>query len=195
MSKLVLDVSNNNSITADFLHKSDAVALICKATEGTSFRDGTYRAHRDAARIVGIPFGGYIFLHALAPGNEAEYFLSYAKPRKGDIQPIVDAEGGGLDSTSIEVMAKRTVACLRALTTDGFKPLWYSNLAFAEAMLHYQPGLKNWRLWVAQYTAQRSPVGHGVTVVMWQFSETYKVQGRRFDASHLYVPIERLLIP
>lgn len=195
MSKLVLDVSNNNPITADLLHKSDAVGLICKATEGTTFRDHTYITHRDTARVVGVPFGGYVFLHASAGGNEAEFFLEFAKPKKGDIQPVVDAEAGGLDGVSVGVMAKRALACLRALTANGYKPLWYSNLAFAEAALHYEPGLKRFRLWVAQYAAQRSPVGHGATVVLWQFSESYRVHDRRYDASRLYVPIERLLIP
>lgn len=190
---IILDVSNNNPITGPLLQASGAVALICKATEGDSFRDGTYPAHRALAKAAKIPFGGYLFLHPDSPGNEAEFFLKYAKPKPGDLQPIVDSET--LTSGGMLQAAHRTFICLYRLKEAGYSPLLYSSTSMLEAMFHYQPQLTQYRIWQAQYAAKRSPLGHGATVVMWQFSQSYKVQNKRYDASTLFAPLQSLLIP
>ena len=189
----VLDVSNNNPISGNLIHASGAVALICKATEGNTFKDATYPVHRSEAQHAGIPFGGYLFLQPDAATGEAAFFLAVAKPKPGDIQPIVDSET--ISVHGMAPTAQRTLQCLQALEGAGYDPILYSSLSMLEAMLHYQPILKKYRMWQAQYAAQRSPIGHGATVVLWQFSATYKVQNRRFDASRLFVPLTTLLIP
>ena len=94
MSALVLDVSNNNTIGTTMLRRSGAVALIAKATQGTVYRDPTYSAHRAVAKAVGVPFGGYTYLMPNSAGNEAQWFLDFAQPHRGDLQPVVDVGQG-----------------------------------------------------------------------------------------------------
>lgn len=187
--KLVLDVSNNNTIGTTLLRRSGAVGLYCKATQGTTFRDGTYSAHREVAKAVGVPFGGYLYLMPASTGNEAQYFLDFALPRKGDLQPVVDAESG-----SPQPEAARALSCLQALTHAGYTPLLYGSASYLLAMLIDEPALAKFRMWEADYAPRREPLQHHASVVMWQFSETYRVLWRRFDASRLFVPIDELRI-
>ena len=189
MRPLVLDVSNNRTIRAEELRRTPAVALIAKATEGTSFLDSTYGAHRAAARGCRIVFGAYHFLHADSYGDQAEYFLRYAKPVRGDLQPIVDAETG-----MVAPEGKRAYACLSELDQRGYRPLLYSSWAYLREMIKAEPRLTRFRIWQANYGPVRFPVGLGASVVMWQFTETYPVALSRYDASRLLVPLDSLRI-
>jgi GH25 family lysozyme M1 (1,4-beta-N-acetylmuramidase) len=201
--KLVLDVSNNAPITLrDFL-TSRAVALIAKATEGTSFQDKTLTAHREVARKTGKPFGSYLFLHPDSAGSEAAAYLRFARPRRGDIQPIIDAE---VTNLSILKLAYRTHSCANALEAEGYKPLLYASAGIWTQLVAVEPALKRLRVWEAQYpgrytrwfprlSALRIRLTRGVSVVMWQWTDSYAVAGRRYDASALLVDIKGLLIP
>lgn len=186
---LVLDVSNNNTIGTTMLKRSGAVGLYCKATQGTTFRDNTYSEHRQVAQAVGIPFGGYLYLMPTSAGNEAQFFLDFALPHKGDLQPVVDAEIGLPDQE-----AKRALSCLRALEDAGYQPILYSSASRLLGMLLNEPALSKYRMWEADYAPRREPLQHHSTVVLWQFSQSYRVLWRRFDASRLFVPIDSLRI-
>jgi GH25 family lysozyme M1 (1,4-beta-N-acetylmuramidase) len=201
--KLVLDTSNVNPITLDNLRASKAVALISKATEGTSFKDKWYGDQRRAARAAGVPFGAYVFLHPDSTGDEAKFFFEYARPRVGDIQPIVDAEVTTLGSAAL---AKRAYACLRALEARGFDPILYASAGIWTGMIAAEPRLKRYRVWEAQYPGRfarwfprfaklRIRLRHGVSVVLWQWTDAYTVNGHRYDASALLARRERILIP
>jgi GH25 family lysozyme M1 (1,4-beta-N-acetylmuramidase) len=187
---LIIDVSNNNPIDAGQLRVSGAVALTCKATEGTGFVDKTYPTHRKLATQAQIPFGGYLFLLDDSDGSEAEYFLEHAGPRRGDLQPIVDAETG---VTTPE--AHRAYRCLSSLDDKGYRPILYSSWSYLRQMLKVEPRLARFRVWEAAYGVLRPRVGMGTSVCMWQFSDRYPVQGGRYDASRLLVPLDVLRIP
>lgn len=189
---VVIDTSNNNPISLTQLKEAKPAALICKATEGTNFKDATYPGQRELARKLGIPFGAYLFLHPGSKGDEAEFFLEYAKPKPGDLQPVIDVEIR--DGASFATVAARAESCAKALEAKGFHPLLYSYTSFLQDLYHYQPQLTRLRVWQAAYTSIRPVLGHGATVVMWQFSETYPVGGGRFDASRSFVPISSLIV-
>lgn len=187
--ELVLDVSNNRTIDARRLRASNACALIAKATEGTSFLDRTYQLHRNVAHEVGVPFGGYLYLHPNSPGNEAEYFLAWAKPRKGDLEPIVDAETG-----LAKPEAARALSCLETLAGHGYRPILYGSASYLRAMLDDEVNLRGYRLWEADYARAREPIRHTASVVLWQYTERFRVGLSFYDASHLFVPIGELRI-
>lgn len=201
--KLVLDVSNNRPISARDFKASGSVALIAKATEGTSFQDKTLSAHRTTAGINGKPFGSYLFLHPDSAGSEAAAYLKFARPRRGDIQPIIDAE---VTTMGTAELARRAQACARALEAKGYAPILYASAGIWTSLVAAQPRLKRLRVWEAQYpgrytrwfprlAALRIRLQHGVSVVMWQWTDSYAVGGRRYDASALLVDIKGLLIP
>jgi len=201
--EMVLDVSSNNTITELQLHRSGAVALIAKATEGTSYQDPTYAEHRAVARSAGVPFGSYVFLHPKSTGDEAAYYLEYAKPKPGDIQPIIDCEVA--DGQPMSAVAARCNACGTALEQAGFAPILYSSASFLRQLHTAEPALKRFRVWEAQYPGNltswspgvrnlREKLNDGSSVVMWQWTATDVVGGGRFDASLLLADLDSLLI-
>jgi GH25 family lysozyme M1 (1,4-beta-N-acetylmuramidase) len=201
--KPVLDVSNVNPIDPKTFTESGSVALIAKATEGTSFQDKTLGAHRTVARSARKPFGSYLFLHPNSTGSEAAFYLKYARPRVGDIQPIIDAEVTNLGTAEL---AKRTESCARALEAEGYRPLLYASAGIWRELVKVDPKLKRLRVWEAQYPGRftrwfpriarlRIRLGTGVSVVLWQWTDSYAVGGRRYDASALLTDIGNLQIP
>lgn len=203
-SRLVLDVSNNTPITASEVRASKAVALIAKETEGVSFKDGTAARHRDVARACGIPFGGYLFLRMTSQGSEADAFLRYAKLRAGDIQPVIDAEV--TDGHTMTQVAKRVDAEARTLERHGYRPILYASSSFWLGLYSAHPSLRRLRVWEAQYPGRftrwtprlarlRIRLRHGATVVLWQWTSSYAIGHKRYDASRLMVPLRKILIP
>ena len=200
--KLVLDVSNNDTIDQKTFQASGAVALIAKATEGTGFRDNTLGQHRAVARAEGKPFGSYLFLHPNSNGSEAAYYLDYAKPKPGDLQPIIDAE---VASLGVPELARRTQSCAKALEAKGYRPLLYASAGIWTGLAAAEPRLKRLRVWEAQYPGRfsrwfpklaqmRIKLRHGVSVVMWQWTDSYQVAGRHYDASALLTNIDNIRI-
>jgi GH25 family lysozyme M1 (1,4-beta-N-acetylmuramidase) len=197
-----LDVSNNAPITAAEVKAAGCSVLLCKATEGTGFKDSTLATHRQIAKDLGIPFGSYVFLHPDSKGSEAQFYLDYAQPRKGDVQPIIDAE---VTSMGTQELADRTLACARALQAAGYRPILYASSSIWEELILWRPALKGLHVWEAQYPGRfarwfpklaklRLRLRHGVTVVLWQFSDSFQVGPKKFDASFILAPINKLLI-
>jgi len=201
--RLVLDVSNVNPIDLKTFATSGSVALIAKATEGSSFQDKTLAAHRMVAAQSKVPFGSYLFLHPNSTGSEADFYLKYARPRKGDIQPIIDAEVTNLGT---DELAARTQRCARALEAKGYKPLLYASSSIWKSLVVAEPKLKRLRVWEAQYPGRftrwlpriatlRIKLGTGVTVVLWQWTDVFSVGNHSYDANVLLTDISNILIP
>lgn len=202
--QLILDVSNNDPIPAGDVRASGCVALICKETEGTSFHDSTAPHHREVAHQAGVVFGGYLFLHQDSPGSEADYFNDYAKPARGDLQPIIDAELPYVAPT--RVGTARIDGCAARLEALGYKPILYASASFWLEAIAVRPSLKRLRVWEAQYPGRfarwfpqlarlRIRLRHGANVVMWQWTDRYAVGAGHYDASRLMVPLGQLRIP
>lgn len=193
---IVLDTSNNNPITAAELKQSGAVGLIAKGTQGTGFKDAFLASQRAAAKAAGIPFAGYLFLEPTSPGSEAAYYIKYANPDPGETV-FVDCEV--TDGSPMSLVAKRALSCCTALKAAGHPPALYSSYSFLKQLYALQPGLAKWPCWEAQYPGRvyqwlpsllslRAKLMNGVSVDLWQFTDTYRVGQKLFDASVLLVP-------
>lgn len=198
---IALDVSNVNPATAATVKKSGCKLLIAKATEGAGFDDRTLQAHRKIAHELHIRFGSYLFLHSFTKGSEAAEYLDWAKPRKGELV-IIDSEPGGQDRGNISDLARRTDRCAHALEKAGHKPILYASSSIWKQMVAAVPELKRLRVWEAQYPARLTRIVPGLlrlrahlrggNVVLWQFTDAYRVNGHNYDASVLLVPVNRL---
>ena len=201
MRKLVIDSNNYHPITAGELRAARASGLLCNATEGTGYRNPILREQRHAAHSAGVPFGSYLFLHPDSKGSEADYYLRYADPQKGDFRPIIDAE---VTNLGLDALAHRVHSCARALQRHGYEPILYCGYSVWYACVREHPELKKLDVWFAQYPGHytRWQAGldrlrirlRGAHVVMWQFTSIYAIHGKSFDASVLYVPLDSLLI-
>lgn len=200
---IALDVSNVNTITEIELRHSGAKLLFAKGTEGSSFYDKTLAYHRRIAKAAGVQFGTYLFLHASSPGSEAGTFLDYVRPKPGELVAI-DSEAGGQDGQPVGTLAARTDRCAHALEAEGFEPYLYSSSSLILEMLDAVPALKRLPIWEAQYPYKglarwspalaraRTRIQHGASVKLWQFTDAYLVDGRRFDASAILAPLVEL---
>lgn len=183
---LLRDLSNNNGLEAGLKEIADrnTDAFYLKATEGLGFRDSTYPPFRDAIAKRGAVSGAYLFLHHDEDGEaQARAFLAYARPKAGDLQPVVDVEQG-----SAALSAHVAYKALAALEADGFAPILYTSTSWLSTLLKLEPRLGRFRVWQAEY----GPVLHrvpGFRVIAWQFTDR-QVVGKgplRTDGSRLFV--------
>lgn len=199
----MLDVNDFHPITAPQLSTANVAALIAKATEGDRFTAATFQQHRSAAKACGVPFGAYLYLDVRCAGGEAEHFLQVANLRSGDLRPIIDAE----DLTQgVAALAERADACARVLEQHHLPPIMYGPASAIAELVSVRPELRRLPWWEAQYPGRftrwappiarlRMRVQHGVSVVMWQWTDCLRLGRQTYDASRLFVPVSRLLIP
>jgi GH25 family lysozyme M1 (1,4-beta-N-acetylmuramidase) len=91
MTQFMYDVSNHQTSTPDL---SGWAGLIAKASEGSGFRDGRFRQHRDNTMRQGKLFAAYHFLRSDAPVvDQVSTFLSVVgaeDPLIPDVESIKD---------------------------------------------------------------------------------------------------------
>lgn len=179
----MVDLSNNNGAGAARAIAAPGVqAVEAKATEGLGFRDGDYPVFRAEAARRHRPFGGYLFLHPdLSGAAQADFFLAYAKPRPGDLEPVVDSETGSPSSA-----ARATYAALAELQRHGFRPILYASSYYVGVLVATDRRIAAFPVWDAEYGPTLHTVA-GVRYVAWQFTDRANVGGFSLDGSHLLV--------
>lgn len=179
----LIDLSNNNGAAAAKAIQAPGVqAVIAKATEGLGFHDQDYPVFRAAAAHSHRVFGGYLFLHPDESGKaQADYFLAYAQPRNGDLQPVVDSEIG-----SPCAAAPATLAALDELAAKGYQPILYSNTYWLGQFAHCAPALERFPVWEAEYGPVLNQIP-GFQDIAWQFTDRASENGFSVDGSHLLV--------
>ena len=170
-----IDLSNNNGhVNWPEIAASGYSYALCKATEGLGFVDTFYAENREGAKQHGIHFGAY---HFFTPGEDAaeqvSFFLSHAKPAKGDIVPSLDYERPPADRAPAEAFV---VALKREL---GHYPMFYTFLSFVQSMrIPASSPLAHCSLWLADFTNTRpAPPAPWHEITIWQHSATGKVPG------------------
>ncbi len=138
-----IDRSNVNG--ADDYRKAGVSHLYLKATEGTTFRDGTYQQRRSQGLKAGAKVGAYHFARANNPATEADFFLTtIGTPRPGDLRPCLDLE----DGQSIE-WAEAFVEHVRDVL--GYRPVLYGSTSFIAPMRIRSAKLRACPWWRAEY--------------------------------------------
>jgi GH25 family lysozyme M1 (1,4-beta-N-acetylmuramidase) len=142
----LVDISHHQSYKIDWAaaKKAGVKGVYHKATEGASFKDSSYAARRVAAAAARMPFGAY---HFARPGlgdaaSEARHFLAVAKPKPGDLAPMLDLEDtGGLTTAQLTTWVGVWVATVQKACK--VRPIIYT--PFNLGSHHGCP------LWVARY--------------------------------------------
>src|SRR5581483_5538443 len=134
-----IDISNNNgAINWAKVAGAGYRFAFGKATEGTTFTDGTYSTNRNASESAGLVFGAYHFARpsgttaAAATASavaQADYFLSVAQPQPGELPPVLDLEKtGNLSPTLLTAWTQAWVD--EVYSRLGVEPFVYSSPAF-----------------------------------------------------------------
>ncbi|MFI8951814.1 glycoside hydrolase family 25 protein [Streptomyces sp. NPDC053750] len=145
-----IDVSAYQSSTYD----TDGLSFVfVKATEGRSYVNPKLAAQTERARDAGLVVG---FYHFLWPGNltaQAEYFVSKAPERKGDIL-AVDWETTGEGTHASNAEKDSFIRKVRELRPDN-RVILYANRHFwlnVDTTSYAGDGL-----WIADYVSAGKP--------------------------------------
>jgi GH25 family lysozyme M1 (1,4-beta-N-acetylmuramidase) len=102
-----IDVSSwQPSIDFDAVRRSGRSFVYAKASEGRYWSDADYAGFRAGAAAAGLAFGAYHFARPDRTAGdavlEADHFIAAARPRRGDLRPVVDIESsGGLSPSAL----------------------------------------------------------------------------------------------
>lgn len=128
-----------------------------KATEGTGYAATTYASNIAAGRSAGLLVGAYHFFHFDEdPVEQANFFLSAAKPGKGDLPPALDLEQATTLSPALCVASiAKFLGVVEAATKR--RCLIYLDYYFWQGTLQGTDGFSGHPLWLAQYTTGPRP--------------------------------------
>jgi len=157
-----IDVSNNQgSIDWDAVKVSGVQFAICKASEGTWFKDAWFGEFWSECRRLGIARGAYHFARpsTCRAVDEAEYFLRaidelYGPLEVGDVLAL-DLEDpyavGDLSSWTLEWLS-------HVESRAGYKPLVYTSPSYAQMhQLGRQPAIGQFGCWLASWGVPTPP--------------------------------------
>lgn len=181
-----IDVSNHQGTINWDLVKTEGVQFaFIKATEGGSFRDGTFKRNWREAKRVGILRGAYHFFRPrsslTAQQDNFADFLGDAEP--GDLPPVIDvevpSEWSHLTFRQRNDMILNWIEGIRKRLGSNVHPIIYMSSSFAGDVLGHDSRLAAHPLWVAHYTRAARP-----TVpkpwqfeTFWQYTDRGRIDG------------------
>jgi GH25 family lysozyme M1 (1,4-beta-N-acetylmuramidase) len=155
MSNLLgIDASNNNGLptVSGALAAVSAAFVIVKASEGEHTADADHDAFVAVARQLGKQVGHYHFGHPTQdPVKEADFFLSKAKAKPGDVLSL-DLEAS--EGTQAQRMSYALKFLARVKAKTGVKALVYSYTSYLKSLLSAASAadaaaLRSYPLWIA----------------------------------------------
>jgi len=167
----VLDLSHWQTVIDWSAIKAEGVvAVILKASEGTSYRDDKYNAFRAAALDVGLEVASYHFLKHSNVVNQMEWYLASAQPDPGE-RVCIDYEDPAcaLDDLHEALDAIESLRPDLQLTVYGGHLLKDQLKGMCDGDL----APPRTSLWIAQYTTGEVswPSGTWPYWSLWQYSD------------------------
>ena len=175
---LLIDPYYGNSIDWDKLATQPrVVAIIHKATIGTSKLDAGYAKRKEEARKRGYLWGSYHWGVTGQPEKQADFYVDTVKPGPDELIAL-DLEDG-LSKTLMNV-DEAILFVERVKTRIGRYPVLYTNHSTAKliATKYKDSVFKNTPLWYARFKTKVTdfPTGVWPTYTLWQFSSEILVQ-------------------
>jgi lysozyme len=172
----VIDLSHHNSPIGkqfDFAkaRADGCVGVICKASEGGTFRDGTYQSLRTSATAAGLLWGAYHFGTAAKPIDQVSNFLNAADPDDSTLMCLDFEENERSAGNSItEGIAVEMLAMLKQRL--GRTPTLYTGpymykLFGSKASV----ALSKYRVWWARYSKEPELHPTWSNYWLWQFTD------------------------
>lgn len=165
---------NGGPIDFAAMKTSGILAVMLKASQGSSWVDSTFVGRVAAAQAAGLLVGAYHFMDATAPVAQATHFLSLARalPRLA-----IDIEPNGMGTTGSIAQAAEIVACIHSAI--GRLPTVYmgrwgptgDGAGLPNAILSRCP------LWLASYTTNPIPPPGWDSWQIWQYTDAGTVPG------------------
>jgi lysozyme len=169
--------------------KADGIAFaIVKATDGVGYVDPKLTTHLDGARAAGVPCGCYHFAQPASNSGttvaaarsdaeaEADWFLTNAFPKDGDVLPTLDLEKAGIPPERLVAWTRAWVD--RVADRIGAKPMIYFSPSFWSTSCGDSDALADCPLWIAHYDVDtpRIPAAWSSHTI-WQYTSSGSVHG------------------
>jgi lysozyme len=169
---VIVDLSHHNTVS-DFAQVRDAgiVAVIHKATEGTTGVDATYDERKVKAKAAGLLWGAYHFGGRGDVDGQVDHFLDTANPAAGDLL-VLDFEPNKFEGTMSLAEAEAFVVAFEKRT--GQAPVLYSGQAFLLEQLGdtVKTPLADCPLWIARYSAKLPVIPQAFRdFAIWQYTD------------------------
>ncbi len=181
-----IDISRYQGNEINFLNKQvDKLSfIICKATEGITYTDSSFKTNWPAIQAKGYVRGAYHFYHCNDDPSKqvANYLGVMGAFSDTDFPPIVDFEESSIDAgvnkASIQPNLLQFLTLLEQKT--GRKPLIYTDNNTANAYLT-DPSFAGYALWIANYNSTLKIPNVWKNWTIWQQSQSYKLNGQLND--------------
>lgn len=170
----VADISHYEVITADGFKEAFQDGLggvICKATQGTSYKDDKYDRFMHDAKAAGLLVGAYHFPTGDNPIAQVDHFLEVVKPDASTLVALDFESNPNGNSMSIQ----QAVVFLKEIEKRlGRKAVIYSGNDLKETIGDLNATDRAYvcshRLWLAQYTSKpKLPIGF-MRYWLWQYT-------------------------
>jgi lysozyme len=175
-----IDVSHwQGTINWNSVRNAGTVFCVCKASEGTDYRDPTFLTNWNGMKAAGIIRGAYhMGRPAVDPVAQADYFINYVRPIKGDLQLMLDFERND-GKTKAQVWAWCQAFVNRIKMKTGRPPLIYTGFYFWKDSAGSPTNNLGCPLWLAAYTSSATPYIPPAwsTWTFWQYSSTGNIPG------------------
>lgn len=172
MGKLnaIVDLSHYNG-NVDLNKAKDAgiLAVIHKATQGTSYIDPMYATNRQKAQSAGLMWGAYHFGTGDDVQQQADHFLSVVQPGVQDLL-VLDLEANPQGNSMSLEQAQQFVQIIQEQT--GRWPGLYSG-NYIKSLLgnNHDAILANCWFWLAQYSSVAVVPVNWPTWTLWQYTD------------------------
>ena len=165
-------------------HQDYPVSFVyIKASQGIKIKNRYYAADVAACRKKDICVGAYHFFTTNRDGlAQAKFFMKTAKPRKGDLPPVLDVEPSDAQIAAMggsKVMFREILEWMNHVRAQcGTNPVLYVSQSFVNKYMDHAPEeLGRYQVWIARY-GEYKPYVH---LLYWQLSPRGRVTGIRGD--------------
>lgn len=177
-----IDISHWNKTIN--INNPDIDFVICKATEGATYRDKCFDDFLKKAIDCGKLIGAYHYMSTTSsPASQADNFIDYARDYIGQAILVLDYEGRSGDKLGGSAGALEFLNCVHKQT--GVKPLIYINKHYLRKYDWSEVARGDYGLWLADYID--TEVWLNDNVANSKNIKPWKIQAIRQYTSHGYV--------
>lgn len=167
----VIDISHyQKTPSVAALAAAGIVAVVAKATQGRSNKDGTYHAKKKALKAAGLKWGSYHYSSGSDVLLQVENYLNYAEPENDELMALDYEPSSSGPNMSYDQMVE-FVTLIK--TTTGRYPAIYGGSLLREALAGVSKSvLSKCPLWYARYNS--APIGVPAIWAdwtLWQYSD------------------------
>lgn len=166
----VVDLSHHNgTVDLQAAKAAGIMGVLHKATQGTTYVDPTYQAHREQAEQAGLMWGAYHFGTGDDVGQQVDHFIHTVAPGPCDLL-VLDFENNPSGTSMSLQQAEQFVSEVQSRT--GRWPGLYSGNYIKELLgsAHNAVLAQCW-FWLSEYGPTARVPANWNTWTMWQYTD------------------------